>query len=81
MIIVSTAFSGSYLVAAGLFHLISGVHARSPLWLDPAHPGSPGVLGYVFLVFWLFLGVAGAGFQNRVNRKKDSTTRAGSAPA
>ena len=75
MIIVSTAFSGSYLVAAGLFHLISNVHARSPLWLDPAQAGSPGVLGYVFLVFWLFLGAAGASFQNRAHRKRTPATR------
>jgi len=65
MIIVSTAFSGSYLVTAGLFHFLAGVQSVSPLWFDHLQSGSAGILGYVALVFWLLLGLAGVSFQYR----------------
>ncbi len=75
MIITSTAFAGSYLVTAGLFHLAAGLQNHSPLWFNHAQPGSAGSWGYVALVFWLILGLAGVSFQNRAHRTKDQATR------
>ncbi|MGA2658393.1 MAG: DUF4203 domain-containing protein [Verrucomicrobiota bacterium] len=80
MIIVSTAFSGSYLVMAGLFHLVAGPQNHSPLWFNHAQPGSPGSWGYVALAFWLILGLAGVSFQNRAHRTKAQTARDKAGP-
>src|SRR5436190_13791305 len=43
MIILSTAFSGSYLVAAGILHLLTGVQNGPPLWFDHLPSGSIGI--------------------------------------
>lgn len=45
MIIVSTAFSGSYLIVAGIMHLLAGGPNASPLWFDHLQSGSAGILG------------------------------------
>ena len=58
MIIVSTAFSGSYLITAGLLHLLAGVQDASPLWFEHLQSGSAGILGYVALALWLVLGTS-----------------------
>src|ERR1017187_1437733 len=71
MIIVSTAFIGSYLITAGIVHLLTGAKDVSVLWFDHLQPGSAGILGYVALVFWLVLGLAGVSFQYRGRRRKD----------
>jgi len=81
MIIVSTAFLGSYLVMAGIFHLVPSLHHHSPLWFNHAQPGSVGSWGYVALVFWLVLGLAGVSFQNRAHRTKDQAARDKAQPA
>jgi hypothetical protein len=81
MIIVSTAFSGSYLVMAGLFHLVAGTQNHSPLWFNHAPPGSAGGWGYIALAFWLLLGLAGVSFQYRVNRAKAQAARDKAGPA
>lgn len=65
MIIISTAFSGAYLITAGLWPFVSGSQNPSHIWLNPVHGGSPGTLGYVALVLWLVLGIAGVAFQFR----------------
>jgi len=70
MIITSTAFTGSYLVVAGSFHLLPGLQSHSPLWFNHAQPHAAGSWGYVALVFWAFLSLTGAGFQYRANRTK-----------
>jgi hypothetical protein len=75
MIIVSTAFSGSYLVTAGLLHLLAGAQNVSPLWFDHLQQGSAGLLGHVALVFWLVLGLAGGSFQYRGRRRREEATR------
>ena len=49
MIIVSTAFSGSYLIAAGIVHLVTGIEDVSALWFNHLQPGSAGILSYVAL--------------------------------
>jgi hypothetical protein len=38
MIVISTAFSGSYLLVAGILQLVTGPSA-APLWVDPMQPG------------------------------------------
>ena len=86
MIIASTAFSGSYLITAGLLQLLTGVQNGSPLWFDRLHPCSAGILGYVALAFWIALGLAGASFQYRGSRRRKEAVRheeqsAGNGPA
>ncbi len=75
MIVVCTAFSGSYLVTAGLLHLLTGAQDVSAPWFDHLRPGSTGILGYVALVFWLILGLAGGSFQYGGRRKREEATR------
>ena len=81
MIVVSTALSGAYLVAAGLLHLLTGAHDASVLWFDHLQPGSTGILGYVALVFWLGLGLAGGSFQCGGRRRREEATRNETRPA
>ena len=69
MIIVSTAFGGSYLVTAGILHLLSGVHNVSPPWFDHLQPGS--ARDYVAFFLWLVFGVAGMSFQYKGSRTRD----------
>ncbi len=80
MIIMSTAFAGAYLVVAGLFHLVAGPHNHAWLWFDQAQPGSAGSLGYVALVLWGMLALAGVSFQNRANRPKGRAAPDKAAP-
>jgi uncharacterized membrane protein HdeD (DUF308 family) len=81
MIIVSTAFSGSYLVTAGIVQLLTGAKDVSALWFDHLQSGSAGILGYVVLVFWLVLGLAGGSFQYRGRRRREEATRNEPRPA
>ena len=75
MIIVSTAFIESYLVTAGVLHLLAGGQNVSPLWFDHLQQGSAGILGYAALVVWLILGLGGASFQYRSRRRREEATR------
>jgi hypothetical protein len=75
MIITSTAYTGSYLVMAGLFRLVAGLQNHSPLWFSHAQPNSAGSWGYAALAFWGILGLAGMSFQNRAHRTNDRATR------
>ncbi len=70
MIILSTAFIGSYLITAGVWPLIVRSENSSRVWLDPAHSASSGTLGYAALVLWILLGVAGASYQFRAGHGK-----------
>ena len=81
MIIVSTAFIGSYLITAGIVHLLTGAKDVSALWFDHLQPGSAGILGYVALVFWLVLGLAGVSFQYRGRRRKDEAASPEARPS
>ena len=81
MIIVSTAFSGSYLVTAGLLHLLTGGQHVSTLWFDQLQHGSAGILGYVALVFWLVLALAGGSFQYRGRRRWEEAARNETRPS
>jgi len=75
MIIVSTAFSGSYLVTAALVHLLTGVQKAPPLWFAPTSGNSANALGYVALGAWLLLGLAGTSFQYRRSRSREKNVR------
>jgi hypothetical protein len=70
MIVVCTAFSGAYLIAAGIWPFIAGAQNPSRIWLDPTHVGPSGSLGYTALGIWLVLGIAGTSFQFRCGPKK-----------
>jgi len=75
MIIASTAFSGSYLVIAGVLPLLKHAPDGSLLWFDRLQPHSGGTLGYVALAFWIALGLAGVSFQYRRSEKGDKAVR------
>jgi hypothetical protein len=75
MIIASTAFSGSYLVIAGVLQLLTHVPNGSPLWLDGSQAHSAGILGYVTLAFWIVLGLAGVSFQYKDSERRDKAVR------
>jgi hypothetical protein len=70
MIIVSTAFGGSYLITAGLWPFVADAQNASRIWLHPAHNNSSGTLGYAALALWLVLGFAGLSFQFRAGPRK-----------
>jgi hypothetical protein len=75
MFILSTAFCGSYLITAGILHLITaGPNARPP-WLAPSQTGPTGTLNYVALASWLILGLVGMSFQYRGSRRRAVTVR------
>ena len=80
MIVVSTAFIGSYLITAGIVHLLTGAKDVSALWFDHLQPGSAGILGYAALVFWLVLGLAGGSFQYGSRRSREEATRKETRP-
>lgn len=71
MISVSTAFSGAYLVTAGLWQVIAESHNAPRVWLR-WQEGSPppGTLGYTALLFWIVLAVAGLIVQLRAPRRE-----------
>jgi Domain of unknown function (DUF4203) len=73
MIVVATAFSGAYLIAAGVWPFIVGAQNPSRIWLDPTQVGPSGNLRYAALAIWLVLGIAGASFQFRSGRRKVET--------
>lgn len=75
MIIVSTAFSGSYLVTTEIWHLLAGDQSISPLWFVHLQPGSAGWLSYAAFAFWLVLGLAGMSVQYRAGRRRDEDVR------
>jgi hypothetical protein len=70
MIIVSTAFSGAYLMTAGVWPFIIRSQNQSRIWLDPLHGNPLGNLGYAALVVWLVVGIAGVSFQFRASPRK-----------
>jgi hypothetical protein len=69
MIVVSTAFSGAYLITAGIWPFIAGTQ-NPRVWLYPIPTTPSGTLAYAALVLWLVLGLAGVGFQFRSGRSK-----------
>jgi hypothetical protein len=74
MLIIATAFTGSYLIMAGVWPFIAGSHNPSQIWLYPIHNPSAGTLGYAALAFWLVLGLAGLSVQFRSSPRKAEAT-------
>jgi hypothetical protein len=70
MIIISTAFSGSYLLVAGILQLLTGTSNATPLWVDPFQRGPTGALGAAALIFWIVIGLSGAASQFRDGRRR-----------
>jgi hypothetical protein len=75
MIVISTAFTGSYLLVAGILQLPTG--GAVPLWVDPLQRPPTGVLGPAAAVFWIVVGVAGAACQFRDGRRREEVVRQG----
>ncbi|HWV98480.1 MAG TPA: DUF4203 domain-containing protein [Candidatus Acidoferrum sp.] len=73
MIILSTAFSGSYLIMAGVWPFVAGGQNASQVWLHPAQKGPSGTLGYGALALWIVLALVGVSFQFRASRRKVET--------
>ena len=76
MIILSSAFSGSYLLAAGLLHLASMGRDTAPIWFGGIRAGWAEVMVYVALVLWLVCGISGVKYQYRSGRKQVQTPTA-----
>jgi hypothetical protein len=81
MIVVSTAFSGSYLITAALLHFIGAGQHDAPLWFSRSPSGPPGMANYAALAFWLVVGVVGASFQYGGSRKRGEAVRREAQPA
>jgi hypothetical protein len=74
MIVISTAFSGSYLLVAGILQLLMG-GPNAPLWMNPLQRGPTGALGAGALVLWIVIGLSGAAFQFRDGRRREELVR------
>lgn len=70
MIVLSTAFSGAYLIMAGIWPFVMNNPNASRIWLYPAHDRAAGTLGYGALLLWVLLALLGIGSQFRATRKK-----------
>jgi Domain of unknown function (DUF4203) len=70
MIVVSTAFSGAYLITAGIWPFVVHGQDAAPIWLYPAHHASPGNMGYAALALWVVLALLGMATQLRAGRRK-----------
>lgn len=70
MIILSTAFSGAYLIMAGIWPFVLNNPNASRVWLYPGHNNPPGTLGYGALGLWILLALLGIGSQLRAGRRK-----------
>jgi len=70
MIIISTAFGGSYLILAGCWPFVAEHESASRIWLHPAQSSPPGAWEFAALVIWIVLAFMGAAFQFRAGRPK-----------
>jgi hypothetical protein len=75
MLVLSTAFTGSYLITAAVIHFLSGVHEVHPLWFDGEAIKSGDRMKYVALGVWAILGLLGMRFQYG-GKKKDKAHEA-----
>jgi hypothetical protein len=79
MIVISTAFTGSYLFVAAALQLMTG--GAVPLWVDPLQRPASGVLGPGALIAWIVVGVIGTAIQFRDGRRREEVVRQETRPA
>jgi len=70
MVILSTAFSGAYLIVAGIWPFVLHNPDISQIWLYPAQKTSTENLGTGALVVWGLLTLIGIGSQLRAGHRK-----------
>jgi len=73
MIILSTALSGAWAIVSGVFHLVGG--APGPVQAFQYQPNlralrPMGAWGYVMLLCWILLGIAGMVVQYKITRER-----------
>jgi Domain of unknown function (DUF4203) len=81
MIVISTAFSGSYLLVAGILQLLTGTPNATPMWVNPLQPGPKGVLGMGAWILWVVVGLSAAAFQFRDSRRREEVVQQETKPA
>jgi hypothetical protein len=74
MIILSTALSGAWAIVSGVFHLVGG--APGPVQAFQYQPNlralrPMGAWGYVMLLCWILLGIAGMVVQYRITQEEE----------
>lgn len=70
MIVISTAFSGAYLIIAGIWPFVAGGQKPPRIWLDPTQGNPLGNWGYAALALWVVLGVIGMSIQFRAGPRR-----------
>lgn len=70
MIAVSTAFSGAYLITAGIWPFVAEGKNAQEIWLHPAQVPASGTLTYGSLAVWLILALVGISVQLRGRPKR-----------
>ena len=73
MIILSTALSGAWAIVSGVFHIVGG--APGPVQAFQYQPNlralrPMGAWGYVMLLCWILLGIAGMVVQYKITRER-----------
>lgn len=71
MVVVATAFSGAYLITAGVWPFLAGAKNSREIWLHPAQQGSSETLTYGSLAVWLILALVGIRVQLRGRVKRN----------
>jgi len=75
VIIFSTAFTGSYLITAGVLHVMRLGNSGFPLWFDHSGPGPNRMVSYGAMAFWIIIGLFGLRVQYGTTRKKPEASR------
>ncbi len=70
MIILSTAFGGSYLIVSGLLRFSTHTPNAFPIFFVPSPHSPPNTVDLVPLLSWLVVGLAGVAFQFKSSAKK-----------
>ena len=73
MIAISTAFSGAYLITAGIWPFVAETKSAQEIWLHPAQQPASGTLTYGSLAVWLLLALVGISIQMRGPTKRVET--------
>jgi hypothetical protein len=73
MIVISTALSGAWAIVSGVSHFLGG--ARGPIQPFQYYPNlralrPMGARGYIVLLCWVLLGIAGMVVQYKITRER-----------